>query len=131
MKKILLTILIISMIPINAYAIGTKNTMEKLMDMLVGENINTVIDSWGYPTTEKTIAGRKLYYWNISNYSVSGNQYGVYGGEQTCNRILEVDNKNNVIKWQWEGNSCPATYFTGKQWVNPNNDPWKAKKDAI
>lgn len=129
MKKFLIVLFIITFFPTVSFAIGTKDTMKRIMDSWIGENIETVIDHWGYPTQQKTIAGKKLYYWINSSYTVSGNQYGVYGGESTCNRILEVDKNNNVIKWQWEGNSCPATYFTGKKFVNPNNNPWR-KKDV-
>ena len=120
MKKILISILAVIMIQPMSFAIGTKSTMGKIMDSWLGEHINTVMDSWGYPSQEKEIAGRKLYYWINSSYVVSGGQYGVYGGESTCNRILEVDKNNRVIKWQWEGNSCPATYFTGKKFVDYN-----------
>lgn len=125
MKRFLISILIIFLVQPMSFAIGTKKTMEKIMNSWHGENINSVIDVWGYPSSEKDIAGRKLYYWSSSQYVVTGNQYGVYGGESTCNRILEVDKNNNVIKWQWDGNSCPATYTTSKKWVNPNNNPWK------
>lgn len=129
MKKFLIVIFVITFFPTVSFAIGTKDTMQRIMDSWIGENLETVIDHWGYPTQEKTIAGKKLYYWINSSYNVSGNQYVVYGGESICNRILEVDKNNNVIKWQWEGNSCPATYITGKKFVNPNNNPWR-KKDV-
>ena len=127
MKNLFLAILILAMFPNVSFAIGSKSTMKKVMDSWIGENLETVIDHWGYPTQEKTIAGKKLYYWINSSYEVLGNQYGVYGGDSTCNRILEVDKNNRVIKWQWEGNNCPATYFTGKKFVNPNNNPWRKK----
>lgn len=131
MRKIVISILAVIIIQPMSFAIGTKSTMCKIMDSWLGEHINTVMDSWGYPSQEKEIAGRKLYYWINSSYVVSGGQYGVYGGESTCNRILEVDKNNKVIKWQWEGNSCPATYFTGKKFVNPNNNPWKKDKSEL
>ena len=129
MKKLILTILLMTLIPTVSFAIGTKDTMKRIMDSWIGVNLETVIEHWGYPTQEKIIAGKKLYYWINRSYEVSGNQYVVYGGESSCNRILEVDKNNNVIKWQWEGNSCPATYFTGKKFVNPNNNPWR-KQDV-
>lgn len=125
MKKLLLVVFILTIYPTVASAIETKDTMKRIMDSWIGENLETVIEHWGYPTDEKTIAGKKLYYWTISSYSVTGNQSYVYGGEATCSRILEVDKNNNVIKWQWSGNSCPITYFTGKKFVNPNNNPWR------
>ena len=81
MKKILISILAVIMIQPMSFAIGTKSTMGKIMDSWLGEHINTVMDSWGYPSQEKEIAGRKLYYWINSSYVVSGGQYGVYGVE--------------------------------------------------
>ena len=130
MKKFIILLLLLTIILIqpSSFAVGMKNTMGKVMDSWIGENIDTVINSWGYSSSEKEIAGKKLYYWLNSSYVVTGNQYGVYGGESTCNRILEVDKNNIVVKWQWEGNSCPSTYiFSGKKLVNPNNNPWKKK----
>lgn len=124
MNRILILLLIVILIQPMSFAFGAKKTMGNIMDSWVGENIETVIEHWGYPTDEKIIAGKKLYYWTVSSYSVTGNQSYVYGGEATCSRILEVDKNNNVIKWQWSGNSCPITYFTGKKFVNPNNNPW-------
>lgn len=130
MKKYIAIILTIILIQPVTFAAGMKNTMGKVMDSWIGENIDTVINSWGYPSSEKEIAGKKLYYWLNSSYVVTGNQYGVYGGESICNRILEVDKNNIVVKWQWEGNSCPSTYiFSGKKLVNPNNNPWKKKSE--
>lgn len=125
MRRFITLFLICVMVQPMSFAFGTKKTMEKIMNSWQGENINSVIDVWGYPSAEKEIAGKKLYCWYYSRHYVSGDQYGVYGGEVTCNRILEVDKDNNVIKWQWDGNRCPATYITSKKWVNPNNNPWE------
>ncbi len=130
MKKYIVILLTIVFIQPSSFAIGMKNTMNKVMDSWIGENIDTVINIWGYPSSEKEIAGKKLYYWLNSSYVVSGNQYSVYGVEATCNRILEVDKNNTVVKWQWEGNNCPSTYiFSGKKLVNPNKNPWKKKSE--
>ena len=130
MKKFIILLLTIILIQPSSFAVGMKNTMGKVMDSWIGENIDTVINSCGYPSSEKEIAGKKLYYWLNSSYVVTGNQYGVYGGESICNRIIEVDKNNIVVKWQWEGNSCPSTYiFSGKKLVNPNNNPRKKKSE--
>ena len=39
-----------------------EKTMNEIMDSWVGEDIDYVIDNWGYPTKEKTVNKRKLYY---------------------------------------------------------------------
>ncbi|MBQ4079027.1 hypothetical protein IJD15_07600 [bacterium] len=129
MKKILVVTFILFLFPLSSFAIGTKSTMEKVMNSWMGEHIDTIIEKWGYPTSEKNIANRKLYYWSQSSYSVSGNQYGVYGGEATCTRIFEVNKFDKVINWQWQGNNCPALYLTSKKWVNPNKNPWIEDKE--
>jgi len=128
MKKIIVVVLSLIILQPVSFAIGSKSTMNKIMNSWIGENLETVINYWGYPTSEKEIAGKKLYYWLDSTYVITGNVYGTYGSESTCNRILEVDKDNKVIKWQWNGNNCPGTYFTGKKLVNPNNNLWRQEK---
>ena len=125
MKKILLAIFIIGITNTPIYA---EEFMARALNSWVGYNIDDVIAVWGYPKSEKQIAGRNLIYWTNSQYHVSGNQYYVSGEESFCNKILEIDKKNKVISWQYEGNSCPNFYFTGKNLVNPNNDEWQIKK---
>ena len=47
---------------------------------------------------------------------------------QKNTEISQYSMKNNtIIKWQWKGVDCPATYCTSKKWVNPNNNPWRKK----
>lgn len=133
------------MMPLSALAFGSKKTMETIMDSWVGESINSVIKRWGYPTNEKTMAGKTLYYWdweytvkNPSYTNAQANTYGTstninaytYGGgtrNVSCNRILEVDDSGRVVSWQWSGNNCPYTHaYLYKQWMNPT-----ALSDAI
>ena len=97
--------------------------MDKIMKSWVGMPITSVIEHWGYPTSEKTILGRKLYTWFEVNYYTL--EYSVYEG--SCSRIFEVNDNNEVIKWEWKGSNCPAAKCTGKKWVNPNNNPWDKK----
>ncbi len=138
MKKILILLLLIFFMPNNAQAFGPNKTMEAIMSSWVGKNIDSVIDHWGYPTNERRMAGRTLYYWdwsynmnspaytNAQAYT-SGNTTSInamtYGGgtiNVSCNRILEVDSDGTVVSWQWSGNNCPYTQMrVYKQWVNP------------
>lgn len=102
--------------------------MSKALNSWIGYSIDDVIVVWGYPKSEKQIAGHNLIYWTNSQYHVSGNQYYVSGGESFCNKIFEVDKKKKIISWQYEGNSCPNFYFTGQNLVNPQNDEWQINK---
>lgn len=129
MKKPFCLFLLFIIFSSPAFAFGTKKTMEKVMNSWSGEDINTAIEVLGYPTSEKEIANRHLFYWEESQMQFSGNRSGVYGGEYYCTRIFEVDKNNKIISWEWKGNNCPAAYLTSKKWVNPNNDPWKKDKE--
>lgn len=129
MKKFYTTLLILMVFSNPSFAFGTKKTMEKVMDSWIGENIDSAIDFLGYPTAEKEIANRHLFYWEVSQIQVSGNRNSMYGGEYYCTRIFEIDKNKEIISWEWKGNNCPATYLTSKKWVNPNNDPWKKSKE--
>ena len=125
MKK---SLLILSIFIFTTLTANANDFMSKALDSWIEYSINDVIAVWGYPKSEKQIAGRNLIYWTNSQYHVSGNQYYVSGGESFCNKIFEVDKKNKIISWQYEGNSCPSFYFTGKGLVNPQNDEWQVKK---
>ncbi len=106
MKKILILLLITLLVPNSAQA-GSKKAMQAVLESWQGENINSVIERWGYPSDEKVLAGKKLLYWTKSKNSFYyQNGYGSYVTEY-CERILETDNNNIVIAWQWKGNSCP------------------------
>lgn len=106
--------------------VSTKDTMQEIMSSWVGEDIDSVIEQWGYPDEKREVAGRELYVWhqrssvNLAERSRtegSVDSYGNYsertvttgGGvwEGYCGRILEVDDKGTVIKWEWKGNDCP------------------------
>lgn len=112
-----------------SFAFGAKNTMDNVMNSWVGTSINTAIDYLGYPTSEKVIANRHLFYWEKRSVSITGNASGLYGGEYYCTRIFEIDKNKRIKSWEWKGNSCPITYMTSKKWVNPNKDPWKKEKE--
>ena len=50
MRKFIILLLAIILIQPTSYAVGMKKTMNKVMDIWIGENIDTVIDYWGYPS---------------------------------------------------------------------------------
>ena len=71
-------------------------------------HISEVIDQWGYPSRQQTIAGKKLYLWEESVTALYTLTPGsISGGTWTCKRILEVNDEEKVISWQWSGNNCP------------------------
>ncbi len=138
MKKIFVLFLTILLIPTNAQAFGINKTMKTIMSSWNGESINSVIRRWGYPTNQRTVAGRTLYYWdwvytvgtpvytnataNTYGDTIHINSYSYGGGTRHvwCNRILEVDDLGRVASWDWNGNNCPYTKVRlYKQWVNP------------
>lgn len=95
---------------------------------LKGKPIGYAIDKLGYPKTEQVIAGRKLYRWGgmrsgvayVPTTTTTAGSIGTglsrvpvqtttYGGtyvptEDGCFITLEVDEKEIVRKWAYEGN---------------------------
>lgn len=122
-----------------AFGMGVESTMSTVMDSWKGCHIDKVIDRWGYPTDEKTIAGHKIYIWKTERIETSsantetkvhkdskGRIYyttTTYGGGTkvyTSERILEVDENNIVIRGKWSGNDLPFTFMgVAKKWLNP------------
>ena len=124
MKKLLLTFLVLFLLQTITYAIGSKSTMEKIMGSWMGEHIDSVIEKWGYPTSEKKLAEHYLYVWDSGN-TLTEDIWGLgYKQQPSCTRTFEVDSANKIIKGVAVGVECPATYLTGKKWVNPRNNPW-------
>ena len=91
-----------------------------------GAPLDAVIAQWGYPDQEQVIAGRKIYRWHYRKSvglpatttgtvtpTIGGGAYvnttttggGTLHGD--CTRIVEVNEKNIVVRWQWSGNNCP------------------------
>ena len=64
---------------------------------------------------------KKLYVWDrtvsgpsssTSTGTITGNSVSILtntlgGGNWNCRRILEVDDNEKIIGWQWGGNNCP------------------------
>ena len=125
---------------ISVFAFGVDSTMATVMDSWKSCHIDKVIDRWGYPTDERTIAGHKLYIWKTER-TVTNDGYSTikehtdsngktYYTTETTNsstkirsteRILEVDENNIVIKGRWSGNDLPFTFVgIAKEWLNPS-----------
>ena len=91
---------------------STSKVMNNVMTSWKGSHISEVIDQWGYPSAQQDIAGRKLYIWvesvsGITTGTITGDTISMMGGAWTCKRILEVNDEEKVISWQWSGNNCP------------------------
>lgn len=144
MKKIVcLLCLVFLALPVFA---GVTEFMERALNSWVGYNINDMINYWGFPTEEKTIANRHIYIWNrtrtqyipqrtnstvtpnVYNTQVSSYTTGGYYVTYTCNKTIEVDANNTITSWSWEGNACPGGYRNGKKLVNPANDEWERER---
>lgn len=126
MKKLLLIPVLIA--GLSGCASGGFGTMDRVMSSWEGASVDEVIQQWGYPHEERTIAGRTLLVWNrntqitmpaVASTTGTVNNIGrqthvnattIYSGGGTsnwnCTRIFEVK-ENRLVRWQWEGNNCP------------------------
>lgn len=103
---------------------GAFGTMDGIMQSWHGAPLDDVITQWGYPSGQQDIAGRKIYIWDkkriltlpqetTGQARVIGNtaylSTTTTGGTSfwSCQRILEVNDKNIVVGSQWQGNNCP------------------------
>jgi hypothetical protein len=114
---------------------GGFGNMDGIMKSWEGASLDAVIAQWGYPDQEQTIAGRKIYRWHHNkSYSMpatSSSTVSTIGSTAyvrttttpgavisgSCQRIIEVDERNIVRKWEWTGNNCPmADMFEYSNW---------------
>ena len=140
MKKILSVLIILLATAVSTFAFGIDNTMATVMESWKGSYIDKVIDRWGYPTDEKTVAGHKIYIWKTERTVTTsesttmkphtdkkGRTYytsQTYGGNTevyTAERIIEVNDENIVVRGRWSGNDLPFTFMgVAKDWLNPD-----------
>ena len=120
--------------------------MDEALNTWHGYSLDDVINRFKYPDKERVIANRHLFIWKnswqtyapeqatstISNYYIDSQvvtrKTGGHYVKHNCDVTFEVDKDNKIINWAWEGNSCPAFYYAGKKYVNPDNDPWLRAK---
>ena len=121
-----------------ASCVSTKDTMEEIMSSWVGEDIDSVINRWGYPDETQEFNDREIYIWrlrksvNLAERSTTTGSVDAYGNyqEQTkttgggawhgvCVRKLEVNDDGTIVRWEWEGNNCPFSEIGPyKDWRN-------------
>ncbi len=130
MKKIIyiLGLIIFICLSINQAMAKVKDFMPLALGSWLGYPIDNVIDSWGLPSDEKTIAGKHYFIWRYivttqspriisSSLILGGTSINYY-----CTKIFLVDENNIIQKGQFEGNMCPGSYSSGKFLVNPDNN---------
>lgn len=108
---------------------GGNGVMDGIMASWLDASADEVISQWGYPDAERTVAGRQLLIWsrdvqlympptantsgNMSVYGNTGyyNQTTTFSGggvsNWNCTRILEINQRNIVVRTDWRGNNCP------------------------
>lgn len=121
---------IVSLLAVAATTAGcaTWGQFDEGLNALMNKPLSTAIEKLGYPSGERTIAGRRLVEWgrsqNTAMYmptttttygTVNTNRgFGTYSGTTTggtfipmnynCTVILEVDQNDIVRRYQYEGN---------------------------
>ena len=122
MKRYFVTALLVFLL---SACSGGFGTMDRIMTSWEGATLDQVISQWGYPHGQQKFAGRTIYIWDrnttltlpattTGTVNVIGNTAYINttttGGRTSnwsCRRILEVNDNNIVIAWQWGGNNCP------------------------
>lgn len=121
--------LIAALLPFALAGCGTTKLMNGIMSSWEGATLDDVVRQWGYPTSVQEFRGNKLYRWEytksayipqtttvnatsyqtgaITNFNGTATTTGGHTFYGACTRILEVNPKNIVVHWQWEGNNCP------------------------
>lgn len=106
----------------------TWGSFNERLTNLGGNSIDVAIDRLGYPSDERTIAGRHLFTWSTSSSGVvfmpqtsystatAYNRFGTTTATGTttsyapmpvsygCQVILEVDGNNRITRYQYSGN---------------------------
>lgn len=109
---------------------GTTRLMNEVIASWHGAHIDEAIARWGYPTDERTIAGRRLVYWDrtvtldmpatsstqgtatrvapgVVTYASTTHHSGGGSSAWACVRTLEIDAAGFVVGGAWQGNNCP------------------------
>jgi len=109
---------------IAALLAGCASIDATIQQKYLGRHVDEAIRSYGYPTQERHVAGRKVYSWQVQNSMMVPNyttstttgtvgRYPVYGTTQqygaptihqmSCQLDLEVDGAEIVSNYSWAG----------------------------
>jgi len=148
MRRIVGVALAIMLLP----GCATRSVMQGIMSSWEGAHIDSVVNQWGYPDEQREFNERKLYVWHhnksvmLPSTTTTTGTVNSYGGVNatsvtsgggmlhgSCDRILEVDERGTVVRWEWKGNNCPfLEALEYKQWRNrePVSGPTGAAEDC-
>ena len=95
-----------------------QTTYDQILNTWLNHNINELVDKWGYPTNSFIAPnGNKVYTYHKESISKTptisrplGYSYTVTVGGETevyyCTTYFEVDSRNIIVKWSYNGNAC-------------------------
>lgn len=93
--------------------------LDKGLKGLVGQNIDQAVKRLGYPTSERTTLGTKIYTWSTSFGGVipsatSANTVGVVPVNYACKVELIVDAAGTITDYDWEGDQGGCEGFADR-----------------
>ena len=110
MRKIYVMLLLLTAILFSGCA--TTKGYEKVIDSWTGSHIDSLVQSWGPPSSVYTMeSGDKMYTWMKSNSGtvipLSGPLGTTYHSVQHfCKTTFYASKAGTIYNWRWEGNSC-------------------------
>jgi hypothetical protein len=132
MKKALIPLAIISFAVLSSCT--SIDTIRPAMETLKGKKAHTAFEVLGFPDQEQSIAGRRVYVWEMSHQgsyitpttttatTYVNNQYvttNVYGTrtntyDASCKIRVIADAANTILDWDAEGNEFGCSYYAEK-----------------
>ncbi len=125
MEKMRIKVTLLMLVILLTAGCATTAKYEALLNEWVQQDINQLIDEWGYPHNSlKLPNGNTVYIFGSSDsyitpvqtytryHAVGDKMYAdtmVTGGNAYtywCRTFFEVNDKNIIVKWRVEGNSC-------------------------
>lgn len=112
MKKFILYLVFIVLITAIFIGCATTQNYESKLNSWMGADVNNLIASWGPPSNVYVMPnGNTMYTWLwqggtlvTSNYYM--NMTFTNSVSYWCKTTFTTDNRNIIINWQWQGNSC-------------------------
>jgi hypothetical protein len=80
--------------------------IKEQMPQYVGQPASALFAKLGYPTSEQTVAGSKVYIWTTTHL-VDGTNYG-------CKIRAIVDSREIITSWDGEGNQGGCAHYASR-----------------